>query len=710
MARAFHSQPTTLVPTLALFVFFSVFLTQPLPTTVQQQRPLKAREKLHDVILRQQLTPQLRSDYYVRFSPDGQHLFAANSEGIYLLSANPLKLTAYIAVRFLYGVTFSEDSKALRAVTIDLRVANWSVEDGHELFSLNLPLNDGCISGKLSPKGNLFACLRPSETVSIYRVADGRAIYSEEGKNKNDIPMRFLKDLGRESFMATPIGFVFENSRASFVNTGRMQLPMLFSPDEQDFIYLDMGVGNRISLSTNKKNAIRGDGIKQGYSTLARVDSDRVVVANFEKPPSLEIRSLSNNTLLQKLSAEADSATLSSDSRYLILQSSTESSSRVLDLKDNHFVDVPTNAGLDILGPDMALWTETGDIFLYHLGDQFPYRATQLPLGYLPALQSAIVDPQLQKIAYSASHKTRVFNIADGKQIFAYPGTNSMVLDADAVHYLSHRRHDSKAHFDISKLEFASKNKSVVTSLNDQAYRPGPSAAIGYSFENDGGFVLRMNFAGPVPFHLTAADPRTGAELWKKSFKDNCPVSFPDPQGSRLVLGWQAQAPEAKKVADGFPELKNLFKKTKINPLDSFFEVVEVKTGKSLGGALLQVGGVPATYDAAFSEGDALILLKEDMRVSLYSIKTGLLITRLTGITPAANGPANLLALNGGDGKLLLYDLNSGAKLDDELFPDDIFYMHFSEDGTRLLVLTARQVVFILDVTKTPRTAVPVSN
>ena len=57
------------------------------------------------------------------------------------------------------------------------------------------------------------------------------------------------------------------------------------------------------------------------------------------------------------------------------------------------------------------------------------------------------------------------------------------------------------------------------------------------------------------------------------------------------------------------------------------------------------VGLGPWTYDFAFSEGESLIVGKDGMRVSVYSIKDGSLVARLTGNTPAANGAAKLLAL-----------------------------------------------------------------
>ena len=86
------------------------------------------------------------------------------------------------------------------------------------------------------------------------------------------------------------------------------------------------------------------------------------------------------------------------------------------------------------------------------------------------------------------------------------------------------------------------------------------------------------------------------------------------------------------------------------------------------------------------------------MRVSLFSLSEGALKAKLVGNKPAANGASNLLALNDGAGKLALYDALTGAKLDQLLFPEEIAYSHFSDDGKRLFVLTQSQLAFVLDV------------
>jgi hypothetical protein len=45
-----------------------------------------------------------------------------------------------------------------------------------------------------------------------------------------------------------------------------------------------------------------------------------------------------------------------------------------------------------------------------------------------------------------------------------------------------------------------------------------------------------------------------------------------------------------------------------------------------------------------------------------------------------------------------IHDLTTGAKLDEQLFPDAIAYTHFSSDGSKLFVLTEHQLLFTLDM------------
>jgi hypothetical protein len=105
-----------------------------------------------------------------------------------------------------------------------------------------------------------------------------------------------------------------------------------------------------------------------------------------------------------------------------------------------------------------------------------------------------------------------------------------------------------------------------------------------------------------------------------------------------------------------------------------------------------------------FQDPSGVMVISNDplnivLRVSIYSLHDGSLKARLVGVKPSASAQSNLRALDLGPGRFGIFDLNTGAKLDEQKFPEGIAYTHFSGDGNRLFVLTDDQTSFILDVT-----------
>jgi len=125
------------------------------------------------------------------------------------------------------------------------------------------------------------------------------------------------------------------------------------------------------------------------------------------------------------------------------------------------------------------------------------------------------------------------------------------------------------------------------------------------------------------------------------------------------------------------------------------FEVLEAASGKSVGTALVRMGS--GTFDSVFSVGDFLICVRDGARGSVYSLFTGEIQARLYGQYVSASAASGLLAAAERH-NLRLYSLKNGNKVDEYLFPDAPVYTRFSSAENRLLILTAQQVVYVLDV------------
>lgn len=366
---------------------------------------------------------------------------------------------------------------------------------------------------------------------------------------------------------------------------------------------------------------------------------------------------------------------------------------------------------MDVSGSAMALLIEDGELYLYRLGDKLPYRMAHLPLGNLPELRVASLDSDLKFINLATDGRGAVFSTTAGIRIGDFPRFLAAFGQDASTTFLT-MSSTLEAPPRILRLDttLRTSSTSALLSLGNEILRSGGPVLVEYSLDNSVGRAVNftdlpvLGIAGAVhreagvPFKLLALDPASGAVVWKRSFFQETPVPFPDPQGTRLVLGWRAQSDEARQAASHYAAAKQILKKAKLDEHDTFFEVLDARSGKSLGGVLVQVGNHTWSFDAAFSEGDTLFPLKDGIRVSLFSLSDGALKAKLVGNKPAANGVSGLLALNEGAGKLAVYDARTGAKLDQLLFPEQIAYSHFSDDGKRLFVLTQNQLAFVMDV------------
>src|SRR6266436_3041300 len=187
-------------------------------------------------------------------------------------------------------------------------------------------------------------------------------------------------------------------------------------------------------------------------------------------------------------------------------------------------------------------------------------------------------------------------------------------------------------------------------------------------------------------------------ELYSMEWRENgSPVPYADPQGERVALGWRATMSGGQALAKRYPALKRQLDAVKLTITDAVFEVLEAVSGKSVGTALVRVGWGPESFDSVFSVGDFLICVRDRARVTEYSLSTGEIQARLFGHYVSASATTGLLAAADGN-HLRLYNLKSGRNIDEYLFPDAPVYTRFSIAGNRLLVLTAQQFAYVIDV------------
>ena len=99
-----------------------------------------------------------------------------------------------------------------------------------------------------------------------------------------------------------------------------------------------------------------------------------------------------------------------------------------------------------------------------------------------------------------------------------------------------------------------------------------------------------------------------------------------------------------------------------------------------------------------FASGDWVTISDNENRTLVYSLASGRQKGKVFGNRAALSAASNLLCVENGTGFLTLYDLASFEKRQQYTFNGPVALIRFSPDGNRLFVLTANQVVYLLDV------------
>ncbi|MGH9742876.1 MAG: hypothetical protein ACRD51_11045, partial [Candidatus Acidiferrum sp.] len=634
----------------------------------------------------------------MRYSPDGRSLSIQNPSGIYLFSREPLKLQTYIAAEDLYPLRFSSDSQAISVIGYGLKLNREKVPGGPRLEQRELPFQDSCLDAEFSPGADFFACLLPDSKLVVYQLSTNQFIFSDfledSPQRVNFVPLDF------DTAFPGPFGYRLANDLSFLAGRGMKFLSMSFSPDSKILLVQRGSEAFSVDLRTRRKTSLPGPLHKILRGSFCLQDDGRILIASREKESGPVLMSLKSGEILATPSFKADAVRLARNPRYALLSDSNAIGNRVFDVQQNRQIPVPDNLSIDIFANEMAVLDAKGILFLYHIGQELPFLSTDLPLDALPVLRAAAVSPSLDRIAFSVDGNGAVFETATGNRLYSSPRFSSANFSDPSSVYLFYPKDRSNAPR-VSRVNLSTGNSSPVWSGENDHLHPGGTVLFDYEFDYSPGNVMgrghAFSTANDIPFRLRALDPVTGTELWKREFPSNGPVPFADPQDDRLILAWVGNSEGAEVAAKHIPEVWRVFKKAKPTKLDTYFEVLDARSGKALGGVLVQQGGGPYSFDAAFSAGDALFLVKDGRRVSVRSLQDGSLRAQLLGVMPTANSRSNLFAVMEGPGSLLFYDLATGAKLGQHVFPNPISYLHFSADGNNLLVLTSYQMVYILD-------------
>ena len=143
--------------------------------TVSQQAAI-----LPGLVSVRQLAPPLVSDmHYIHFSPNGKFAIAQDTATIHVLSVSPFNLLFDISAPDADTPQFSTDSASITFVTDTLRFERWDVASHEQTAVRELQFPKGCPIHRLSPSGELIACIQRDQTLSLSRIATGEVLFEK---------------------------------------------------------------------------------------------------------------------------------------------------------------------------------------------------------------------------------------------------------------------------------------------------------------------------------------------------------------------------------------------------------------------------------------------------------------------------------------------------------------------------------------------------
>ena len=687
------------------------------------------KKQLHGVLSSARLAPPLRGmPRRVRFSSDGEYLFIQLESGIYILNRHPLEIRTWISAPDILPARFSADSKTLVLATRSLVITRWNLADNRKLDERILKTRDGCLGSELSIHGELAACLDPSLVLELYKTDAGERVFAEPAftdQEKMAAGIEFVPRTEGNAYAefvprnegtayAEPLGYRGVNTLEDLADRELFGVGFLFSPETR-FLVLNRLHRSTVCVDVNARRKISCPGIikNRWNATICFVAPDQIAVLDPDDPEKSQIAEFPGGQLLTKLPLAARTATATTQSRYLIARRNDKPDEvRLFDVDSGRVLKAQEDALMDILGGTLAVYSRQGEVTLANVADDKLEARTILPPPWLPTLRVANASPNLEDIVVGTRSDAGLFFTATGNQLAPFKQLTGAWFAGDDELYIAESSEDGST----TAIKKVNPKGETATDIWSPTFKFDPRLTVSDTrLAGPALFALEQTSSHPARDKLRALDLKTGRELWVRKWVHHAatltgvgqfpvatwydpPIPYPDPQGERVAIGWTAMESGGQALAKRYPALKRQMDAAKlaINDAAAVFEVLEAASGKSVGTALVRVGG-PASFDSVFSVGDFLICVKDEARVTVYSLSTGEIQARLFGHYVSASATTGLLAAADGN-HLRLYNLKSGRNIDEYLFPDAPVYTRFSTAGNRLLVLTAQQFAYVIDV------------
>jgi hypothetical protein len=618
----------------------------------------------------QPLIPRLRPDIrHVTFSPDGKWVAAQDDSGVQILTVDPFLARFRIPAPDAQKAVFSPDAKEISFLTSTQRVERWELATGKRLRVRDVVTGTAaCAQRVLAPGGRWLACRTPANDLRLYDVETSMQVAHKE-------------------FDVSPMAQLLMTIQGAANRDEEFRLLLFaFSPDGKYFLAsprggtsleapwaYDLEARANLPLPGPLKATLPG-----GFAFLG---PDRVAAVKPGDPNKSAIFRWPGGEVEQRVAIPNVWIEGATRGDYLILRPFQEHAAAVMDVGKSMVIKAGRTPALDIFGAWYVAERGTGELGLYSIDKSEPKAVAILPEGDLGRLRASAISPDLRRVVISTGTRSGLWKLGGEEQ-------PALMRGLDGAAFVN----NDEVVVDLPKFQKEERRIVTVNLATRKAVEPWtvPEAK---QLRFRGTVLVERELVGEGPKRrvlLKALDSRTRGTLWETALEPEARETFVTEDA--VVSVFVVESKFAKQVLRDPAVRERLFGGRK--PAGRILQVLAARTGKELG--MVAVEEPALRIQTIAVRGDGVFISDAQNRVHVYDLATGQTRGRVFGRAVALDAAGARLCVENEAGDVRVHETRQMAELGRWQLDGLTLTGRFDETGKRLLLLSARQSVYLL--------------
>jgi hypothetical protein len=378
----------------------------------------------------------------------------------------------------------------------------------------------------------------------------------------------------------------------------------------------------------------------------------------------------------------------------------------VVDLKEKKAIMGYKSPGFDIYDQWFAGEAVGGELGVFNMSDKNLVAKVHLPDSPLGRPRAVAFSPNGKWLAASGPTRGAIWNVETGERMFYTLGFEGAYFDQD--HFIGEFPKHEKTPPRMFQFDPSDKSAKLLYALPEtpgdspaQAFNPARTWQLGELLMTLAPQEGKQNMG---KFLMQAYDVRTKAKLWEKNVRKSRFEFFHSRPGrtvTMLVIDYDAIKAEAKEDTALNAKLQAI--EGTEGKKDSYvLRVFDAQNGNDLGAVLVDTGKLSFRVIWATTVRDTVLVGDSINRTLVYSLKSGVQKGKILGDPRAISNDGSKMLIETDKGAADLYDIATLKTLAHFTFPSRIVHAEFTAEANKLMVLTADQSVYQVNMEGAP--------